>query len=282
MSLKQKILVSLIFFLGITSYFTYKIAVSRTYFRNISLHSESSNDSNNTINLPQKPKIFCLLLTSKKNFQTKAKVLYDVWVNKCDHLKFLSLLPDELSTNTSNPMSLDKRFTDNWLQPPGLLEDKYEKLTNKMYLSIKHIYNMYPNYDWYLKADDDTFIFIDNLRKFLRDKNSSDAVTYGYDFKIIVENGYHSGGAGYLFSKEAFKRIGSKLNENFVFCPNSGIEDVDVAKCLRMLGVNPKPSIDDQGRERFHPLSLNDHFYGNFPGWIHQYAKNSLKKVKLF
>lgn len=72
-----------------------------------------------------------------------------------------------------------------------------------------------------IKADDDTFIFVDNLKKFVSNKNSILPVTYGYDFKAIVEKGYHSWGAGYLMSNEAFRRIGSKLNEDFNYCPNS-------------------------------------------------------------
>lgn len=281
MVFKQKTLVRLIFFLSVTSYFTYKITLSKNYFEKISFKFESFNFSNSTT-LPNKKSIFCLLLTSKKNFLTKSKTLYDTWAKNCDNLKFLSLLPDELLRNSSNDLVLEKWYTENWLQPPGLIEDRYDKLTSKIYLSLKHVYKTYPDYDWYLKADDDTFIFIDNLRKFLSDKIPSNPVTYGYDFKVIVNNGYHSGGASYLLSKEAFNRIGSKLNENFDFCPNSGTEDVDVAKCLRILGVNPEPSIDDHGRERFHPLSLNDHFSGNFPEWLKQYAKNPLKKVLNF
>ena len=36
--------------------------------------------------------------------------------------------------------------------------------------------------------------------------------------------GYHSGGAGYLLSKESLSRLGKKLNEDFKFCPDSGVE----------------------------------------------------------
>jgi len=75
-----------------------------------------------------------------------------------------------------------------------------------------------------LKADDDTFIFVDNLREFVSNKNSSLPVTYGYDFKVIVDHGYHSGGGGYLLSNEALLRIGTKLNNDYKFCPNTGTE----------------------------------------------------------
>ena len=41
-----------------------------------------------------------------------------------------------------------------------------------------------------------------------------------------------------------------------------GTEDVDIARCLRRLGVYPNKSIDDFGRERFHPLSISGHYNG--------------------
>jgi glycoprotein-N-acetylgalactosamine 3-beta-galactosyltransferase len=62
-------------------------------------------------------------------------------------------------------------------------------------------YKYNNKYDWYLKADDDTFVFVDNLRLFLNDKNPNLPVDYGYDFKVKVEGGYHSGGGGYVLSK---------------------------------------------------------------------------------
>ncbi len=133
-----------------------------------------------------------------------------------------------------------------------------------------------------MKADEDTFIFVNNLRNFLKSKNPNEPVTFGYDYRVYVDSGYHSGGAGYILSKESLLRLGSKLNEDFAFCPNSGSEDVDVADCLRMLNVFPEKSIDEFGRERFHPLNLETHYGGNFPDWLYEYASNPIKNVIIF
>ena len=119
-----------------------------------------------------------------------------------------------------------------------------------------------------------------NLRAFLRDKNPNLPITYGYNFKIIVQKGYHSSGAGYLLSRESLNRLGSRLNKNFNSCPNTGIEDVNVAQCLRMLNVNPGKSVDELGRERFHPLSLNSYFQQELPNWMYSYSENKPEKVK--
>ena len=71
-------------------------------------------------------------------------------------------------------------------------QDTYDNLTSKMYTTIRHIYKYRALYDWYLKADTDTFIFFDNLRTFLSTKDPNLPVTFGYDFKTLVKNGFVS------------------------------------------------------------------------------------------
>jgi glycoprotein-N-acetylgalactosamine 3-beta-galactosyltransferase len=191
-----------------------------------------------------RPRIFCMILTSKENLDGKARVIVKAWGHKCDAYKLISLIPDSLrlaGEESTGNMSLSGASQLNEiadiLQPTGLIEDSYGKLTDKVFLTLKYLHKSYNDYDWYLKADDDTFIFVDNLRDFLADKNASQPVTYGYDFRVLVEKGYHSGGGGYVLSREALNRIGTVLSGNASQCSNTGIEDVDVARCLRKVGV---------------------------------------------
>jgi glycoprotein-N-acetylgalactosamine 3-beta-galactosyltransferase len=236
-----------------------------------------SNKTNNSI--------FCIILTTKHNLNTKAKAVHECWAKYCDDVKFLSNFPDEFNIKETNSPNSELTYKNlSLLQPPGMKKDVYSQLPDKIFLSYKYIYQKYNNYDWYLKADDDTWIFMNNLRKFLSLKNSSRPVTYGYDYKIKVENGYHSGGAGYILSNEAMKRLGKKLNEDYSFCQQTDSEDVDVARCLRKMNVLPEKSIDDFGRERFHPLNLMLHYKGKIPEWLYNYSTNinSIKEVTFF
>jgi len=206
------------------------------------------NSSIATTKLEYNAKIFCIIMTTANNLELKARVIYDSWASKCDNHVFVSFIPHH--TPSFERVELKYKNIFNVLKPEGLMIDQYDKLTDKVYKSFKDVYINHRNYDWYLKADDDTFIFNDNLRLFLADKNQNDPVTFGYHLKGY--GGFLSGGAGYVLSKESLQRLGSKLITNQKYCPNTGIEDVDVAQCLRSLGVFPSNSTDILGRERFH------------------------------
>ena len=243
--------------------------------KNKKLYNQKKSSSNKTNS------IFCIILTTKYNFDTKAKAVYETWAKLCDDVKFISEYPFYYRYMYEYSDDYAELFYKNFsiLKPPGMKKDIYSQLPDKMFLAYKYIYRKYNNYDWYLKADDDTYVFIDNLRKFLSSKNSTKPVTYGYDYKIKVDYGFQSGGGGYVMSNVAFNRLGKKLNQNYSFCEQTDSEDVDTARCLRKLEVYPEKSIDELGRERFHPLNLMIHYKSEIPEWIFNYSANAVKKV---
>jgi hypothetical protein len=165
-------------------------------------------------------------------------------------------LPITKSYEFSNPFPI--------IQPSYYEKEDYWKLTDKVLRTFEHVFIKYNNYDWYLKCDDDTFVFYENLKAFLLTKNSSNPETYGTDYKKPVYRGYHHGGAGYVLSNAAFNLLGSQLVSNYGFCKNTGVEDKDVANCLRDLKIYPKISIDDRGLERFHVFNLKNQFNRDF------------------
>lgn len=65
--------------------------------------------------------------------------------------RFISTLPDDFEHNE------EEEHLKYVINPSGLLEDTYEGLTTKVYLSFKHFYEEHDvKFDWYLKTDDDT------------------------------------------------------------------------------------------------------------------------------
>jgi len=58
----------------------------------------------------------------------------------------------------------------NLLKPKNFHKEDYWKLTDKVHAAIGDVYVNQINYDWYLKADDDSFILMDNLMLFLKSR----------------------------------------------------------------------------------------------------------------
>ena len=197
----------------------------------------------------------------------------DTWAKDCDKYFFIKMLTLEASN-----VSIEDYKTIPVLQPAQLAVEDYKALTSKVYLTIKDVYKRYNNYDWYLKADDDTIIFMDNLKMLLKDKNQNDLSTMGFNIFETFGGTYRSGGAGYILSNGAMKAIGAKLHEKTRFCRNTGTEDADIGDCLGNLEVKVEPSVDDEQRERFHPFSISTHIHGAYPSWIYQMSEYPVKK----
>lgn len=241
----------------------------------------NKHDKINIQNQSQKIRVFCMIFTYDQKIATRAFMVYNTWAQRCDDFKFVLKLTPNLSFKNKKVYlnGIDIGLPADSIIDPGIENEKYRKLTDKTYRSLIYVKNHFGNFDWYLKADDDTYVFIDNLRKFVINKNASEPVTFGFDFKRYVDEGYHSGGAGYLMSREAINRIATKLEKNYSFCPNRGVEDVDVAACFRSVEVHPGLSRDFFGKERFHPLPIKSLYYGRFPKWFLKYSAQAPAKV---
>ncbi len=123
------------------------------------------------------------------------------------------------------------------LMPSVVLTDRsegYYRLWGKVRGIWKHLRSQHlHDFDWFLKADDDTYIVVDNLRSFLeRRLSSTNAIAEGVWFGARLKNpkvtsGYHSGGAGYVLSRRALE-----LFDDGRHCSqmNFGYEDLEMGE----------------------------------------------------
>ena len=141
-------------------------------------------------------------------------------------------------------------------------------LWGKTKAALKYIHNYHLNdADWFLKADDDTYVIVENLQSFLHGQNPAEPVHFGRRFKADNPNGFMSGGAGYVLSKEALVRFIRDALPHRHLCKwgHKGMEDIELGQCLDNVGVYAGDSRDHFGGERFHPFTPEDHL---IPGWI--------------
>merc|ERR1712106_160938 len=138
----------------------------------------------NATKLAEDIKILCLVMTQPKNHKTRDRMIMKTWGRKCTYIKFLTTQEDDEIPVIKVPV-----------------EEEYNHLWGKTKYGFQIAYEeYYDKVDWVMKADDDTFVIMENLRYLLSSANKSTPVWMGCEFKVIVKNGYMSGGSGYVLS----------------------------------------------------------------------------------
>uniref|UniRef100_A0A1A9ZHR4 Glycoprotein-N-acetylgalactosamine 3-beta-galactosyltransferase 1 n=1 Tax=Glossina pallidipes TaxID=7398 RepID=A0A1A9ZHR4_GLOPL len=189
-------------------------------------------------------RVVCWILTGPKNHAKKAIHVKRTWGSRCNKLLFMSSAEDEELGTIKLAVGEGRG-----------------NLWHKTREAMKYIYeNHYNDGDWFLKADDDTYVILENLRAFLYSFSTDAPVYFGCKFKKYVRQGYMSGGAGYVLSKEALRRFALEAYPNRTICrqSNGGAEDEQMGYCLQNVGVVAGDSRDDEKRGRFFPFRLHD------------------------
>ena len=90
-----------------------------------------------------------------------------------------------------------------------------------------------------------------------------------------------SGGAGYVLSREAVRRMVEDGLKDRTLCRSDagGAEDVEIGRCLEHLDVKAGDSRDKEGRKRFFPFVPEHHLIPGNDG-LHMYI--SLKTKNIF
>ena len=148
----------LIFYLSINSLTTYD-----------QLNMSIENNSNSQV------RIHCLILTSTQYLDTRARAVNDTWGSRCDKFHFIS---EYVNDTKGLPIAPIANIT------PG-----YDHLTQKTTRALHFAYeNSLNDTDWFVKTDDDTYLFVENLKQFLKGQNTSLPITFGYNFKVCISD----------------------------------------------------------------------------------------------
>jgi len=205
-------------------------------------------------------RILCWIMTSPTNLPVKGKAIKETWGKRCDILLFMSS-----KTDPDFPaVGLD-------------VEEGRSKLWDKTRAAFKYVYeHHFHDAEWFVKADDDTYMIIENLRYLLSNLNTSEPHFLGRYFQGELAF-YNSGGAGYVFSRETLRRFLTVLGMKSVLsCPKGECfaEDVAVGRCLKAMGVYPSNTRDLSDRETFMPFTPKEHLTPRWPvgTWIYKFS----------
>ncbi|KMY96739.1 glycoprotein-N-acetylgalactosamine 3-beta-galactosyltransferase 1 isoform X2 [Drosophila simulans] len=190
--------------------------------------------------LRREVRILCLVLTMPSSHATKAALVNRTWGARCNKLIFMSSQTDP----NLNILQINK-------------SESRKNLYAKVRTGMAYVHEHYLNeYDWFLKADDDTYIVMENLRLFLYPYDPESSVYFGCRFKAYFSQGYMSGGGGYVLSRDALRRLNLfALNSTTICKLNGEPEDVQIGHCLQDVGVVAGDTRDFQGHHRFLPVN---------------------------
>ncbi|CAJ0579329.1 unnamed protein product, partial [Mesorhabditis spiculigera] len=211
--------------------------------------------------LPKSGSLFCWAMTSTKYHGDRVPAVNGTWLPRCDHGQFF--------TNDAMDPELNIAYSTVFAGIP----DTYENLFFKTRYALRHIYrNISSQFNWYLKADDDTYVIVENLRAYLAKLDPNIPYYLGYRLRPYLEHGYNGGGAGYVLSRAAMELFSEKLYDNATLCPDDIYEDLGVGRCFANVQIYPLDTRNNRGQQRFNTFRPDQVFKGSVvkaPYWIY-------------
>lgn len=241
-------------------------------------------------------------MTWPENHEAKARHVKATWGKRCDVLLFMSTAADDSlptvvlnGSSSSSSLRLEGRdklwgktkaafryVYSNYVRVTVANDDRGGKNDNNssygggnMSVSSSNSSSSMSSsddddsIDWYLKADDDTYVIVENLRRLLARHDPDEPTYFGRRYRPFVKQGYMSGGAGYVLSRKSVQMLvekglsSSPLSQSPCRRDDGGAEDVEMGICLENIGVKAVDSRDSSGRERFFPFVPEHHLRPN-------------------
>lgn len=211
---------------------------------------DTSEQLYSKVNLSETVRVLCWVMTTPANHASKAAHVKRTWGRRCNKLLLMSTSEDEELGTIALPVGEGR-----------------DSLWNKTREAFRYVYEHHlEEYDWFMKADDDTYVILENLRYFLYPFAPEFPIYFGSKFRYpeYVKQGYFSGGAGYVLSREALKRFVEQALQGSNNCTTSfDTEDLEMGRCMESVSVTAGDSRDLLGRKRFLPLEPMFHLTTN-------------------
>lgn len=233
-------------------------------------------------------KVLCFIPIISTDHNATALDVMHTWGKRCDKLVFASNTTD----SDIGAVKID------------IPKEDWAHLWQKQRETVRHIWQVYgEEYDWFLKADLDTYIIMENLKAYLasgeiqskkdqplilgrRVSRREEKWYQGFDHnKTLVDEflktshnkfQYTMGGAGYVMNQKYMEKFYDSMDEHFCLSSEKEMtfpEDVGINFCMGNIGVYPYNTRDELGRERFHlrsPEALFNVDETDKSTWLHK------------
>ncbi len=175
-------------------------------------------------------------------------------------------------------------------RPDGISNGRH--IWEKMWRGWKLVGDRYRDKaEWFVKADLDTFVAVENMRAFLSHLDPDKPYYFGHTLfhDWDLHNLVFNSGTCYVLSREALRRLSIRLariesSRRWTYQCGDGPgarEDPHTASCLRDVGVLSGDSLDATGRQRFLTFRPKDHLFAMKVGpkearsWFWRYKDTS-------
>ncbi|OON21751.1 hypothetical protein X801_02353 [Opisthorchis viverrini] len=213
--------------------------------------------------------IYCFILTESSQLDSQLHV-QNTWVRRCTRYGFVTPTPHRLLRRLDSNHSTLTYKRKSW---------------NTMRITLRSLYASKEPVMYYLKADFDTYIIMENVRYMLELEDPKEPFLLGHVHEPGPYGDKISNSVGYLLSKRALELIVTRGLDKKPECGETDRrEDEQISLCAEAVGVEVRDSFDFLGKSRFSNVTINDllgPYPNNTPRWYPEESDYTLPKYDL-
>ncbi|VUZ50993.1 unnamed protein product [Hymenolepis diminuta] len=128
--------------------------------------------------------------------------------------------------------------------------------------AIAYIHENYgQNFAFFMKAQDNNYVIVENLRELLRTIDPEKPLLIGRQMKAKDGSTYMMEEAGYVISRAGLRKLAAAIKDDIGACRTSNSHTGQViGKCAEAAGLELMHAVDENKLEFFHPFPPRDFF----------------------
>jgi hypothetical protein len=203
--------------------------------------------NDNDVERERSPLIFCFVLSANDRHLTSSRAIVYSWGKRCDRFYFVTRLQ-----NTSIELMMLEEFEN----ISDITSTTINQLTLDVLLYLRK-QNLASSYHWFLRASDDSYVIIPNLRRLISQLHlikPTRAFAYVGDVEQMYEKYQIStSGSVMLFNREALDRLViadldyyyNKADLEKQKCLVEMTDDHEFVACMKQIDINVNPLNDN-------------------------------------